>query len=257
MIHAPKDHLLLSCDLSQAEAWVVAYAADEPRMKAALKTGKIHETTAQFCLELPSMVMSEEQRYVGKKCNHAFNYRMGPERCCEIINKEGLITVSNKQTKKFHSKYLELYRIQDWWREIEEKLKYERSLQNYYGFRRNFHQAISPELFKEGTAFIPQSTIADHMYGNIQPNFPRSGGLLEVHRQITSPSKGEFKLVHSAHDSCIIEFPKRHDVKELYCRVKNLLERPMMINGEEFTVPMDGKYGEVWEDGMEKIKNAA
>src|SRR5687767_10989286 len=38
--------ILVSCDLSQAESWIVAYLANEPNMKRALQFGDIHTETA-------------------------------------------------------------------------------------------------------------------------------------------------------------------------------------------------------------------
>jgi DNA polymerase I-like protein with 3'-5' exonuclease and polymerase domains len=56
---------------------------------------------------------------------------------------------------------------------------------------------------------------------------------------------GVFKIVNQSHDSIVSDVPREavDDVKE---PVKLLLERPLVINGEEFTIPVDVEIGEVW-----------
>jgi len=46
MVRAKPGQLLANFDLSQAESWVVAYLANEERMKDALANGDIHTETA-------------------------------------------------------------------------------------------------------------------------------------------------------------------------------------------------------------------
>lgn len=257
MIRAPKGKRLLSVDLSQAEAWVVAYLANDPIMKYELLKGDIHTRTAKSILSLPDHItkttIEETQRYTGKKCNHAFNYLMGPERAAEVINKEGQITVTIKQTKLFRKRYLELYKISNWWMDVENQLKSTHTLTTPYGFTRRFY-GQGKEMVKEGVAFLPQSTVADHTYGKVQSPSQTSGGLLEAYRRIIAPSSGEIKIIHSAHDSGMFEFPSTLDVYTLYGEIKQCLMRPMVINGEEFTIPVDGKYGEHWEC-FDKLKD--
>lgn len=248
-IRAKKDHLLLSVDLSQAEAWVVAFSANEPTMKLELQFGDIHKRTARTVLNILARDLTDEERYVGKKCNHAFNYKMKAPRAAEVINKEGQVTVSVKQTTLYRKRYLELYRIEGWWLDIENQLRQYHQLTTPYGFTRRFYNS-GEDGIKEGIAFIPQSTIADHMYGRVQLGGSK-GGLKEVESRICRGNE-EIRIIHSAHDSAILEFPKSIDVKELYADVKQYLYRPMEINGEQFTIPVDGKYGERWEE-FEKV----
>ena len=56
---------------------------------------------------------------------------------------------------------------------------------------------------------------------------------------------GVFKIVNQSHDSIVADVPREcvDDVKE---PVKLLLQRPLVVNGEEFTIPVDTEIGEVW-----------
>jgi hypothetical protein len=253
MLRAPKGKLLLSVDLSQAEAWIVAYCANEPTMKLELQFGDIHKRTARTILDIPARDLTEDERYTGKKCNHAFNYLMGPDRAAEVINKEGQIVVTVRQTKIYRKKYLELYRIENWWLDVENQLKQFHTITTPYGFTRRFYNS-GKEGLKEGVAFIPQSTVADHMYGRTQPG-GIDGGLKLVEANIIRGNRS-LRIIHSAHDSCIIEFDRTMDIYELYGEVKKYIKRPMVINGEEFTIPCDAKVGERWEE-FEKLKEVA
>lgn len=257
MIRAPKDYYLLQADLSQAEAWVVGYKCSDRNMIAALNDKRpgydIHTLTGRVVNDIrDDAPISKDQRYVGKKCNHAFNYRMGPDRAAQVINKEGLIVVTVKQAKILHKRYHEFYSLRTWWNEIEEKLQINRTITTIYGRRRIFYAQWGNDLFKEATAFEPQSTIADHMFGAVQKEIGQEGGLKLIYERIIKPSKGTIKAINTAHDSVILEVPK-NIVSEVGQEVVSYLRRPMMINGETFTVPVDCEYSERWGEKGVKV----
>ena len=70
MITAPKGKLLVSCDLSQAETWVVGWVANEQNMKHFLLTSDIHTETAREIFDKPApLEIITEERYIGKQNN--------------------------------------------------------------------------------------------------------------------------------------------------------------------------------------------
>lgn len=253
MIVAPKGKVLIACDLSQAESWIVAFKANEPRMKHALMFGDIHRETAIGFFDKPASEIITEERYIGKQYNHASSYRMGPERAAEVINKKSdqppYVTVSIPQSKVFASKWHSLYNVKTWWAEIDEQLNKTRTLTTTYGRKREFFAAWGNELFKEATAFEPQSTVADHFNGALHPELRIPGGLLEVHRQVRC---AEIPIVHQAHDSLMVECPIGIE-KEIAGKIMSLLRRPLIVNYEELTIPVDCEIGERWGE-MEKVK---
>lgn len=257
MVVAPKGKVLIACDLSQAESWIVAYRANEPRMKHALNFGDIHrETALGFFDKTPETIITEE-RYIGKQFNHASSYRMGPERAAELINKKSdqppFVTVSLPQAKEFSRKWHELYNVKTWWSEIEEQLNHTRSITTTYGRRRDFFAAWGNELFKEATAYEPQSTVADHFNGAVHPELGIEGGLLGVYRKlIQTQSDDSLAIVHQAHDSLMMECPFEIRL-EVASIITEQLRRPLIINGETFTIPSDCEIGERWGE-MEKVK---
>jgi DNA polymerase I len=243
---APKNKLLLAFDFSQAESWVVAFSAREESMKHALLHDDIHRLTATALFNKKPEDISKSERYIGKRCNHALAYRMSPERMAQVINKDAVdsgVTVTLPQAKQYHKRWHELYNIKQWWNEIEQELNQTRTLTTVYGRRRIFYNAWGDELFKEATAFIPQSTVADHALGAVQPELGISGGLLQVWKSYHN-KEGIF-LINTAHDSILLEVPKDSRDKLLQ-QIYKLLSRPMIIHGEQFTIPVDAEVGEKW-----------
>lgn len=259
MITAPEGYQLISADLSQAEAWIVAYLANEPNMKKVLGTGLIHELSARviFDLEMPldisdpiemKLNVSKDQRYLGKKMNHSCNYRTGPFMIAIMINKESdkppFITVTVKQTKVFHKKWLSFFNLDQWWKDIENQLGIDRTLITPYRRKRTFFAEWGSSLFKEATAFVPQSTVADHLFGAIQPEIGIEGGLLQIKRKLID-SDNRIKMINTSHDSVLLEVPDDR-VDEVCVMTKQYLERPLMIRGEVFTIPCDLEKGTHW-----------
>lgn len=254
-ITAPDDHYLVNFDLAQAESWVVAYLANEPTMKDVLANGDFHRETGQKALynltdeawEQIEYTQQKTMRYTGKRYNHASAYRMGPHRAAEIINKDSdkppYVTVTIAESKIFYQKWHDYYHIKGWWDEIEWQLNQTRTLKTPYGRLRYFFAAWGNELFKEATAFVPQSTVADHLNGMVQREVGVEGGLLQVHRRFVET--GAIKVINQAHDSILCEIPC-HLALDISQEIVKLLLRPIVINGEEFTIPVDAEVGVRW-----------
>jgi hypothetical protein len=255
-IRAPKDTVLLSCDLSQAESWVVAYLANDMNMKLALQNGVLHETTAWGIFNLPyGSPVTYEQRYVGKQTNHSTAYRITPETAAETYNlnsPDGSV-ISVAQSRKNQQVWFGLYtQIKPWWADIDFTLKTNyNTLTTPYNFSYTFYGPENNEMKKAATAFIPQSTVADHFNGEIQKNNEHPGGLVEFMDQIPK----EVRVINNSHDSFIAICPKPIAM-DMYYLAKKLFYRPIMINGEPCWIPVDGEIGERWGE-LEKIKEAA
>jgi len=262
MITAPKDYYLVNFDLAQAETWVVAYLANEPTMKHVLATGDIHRETAQKAF----LRFSDEEwnnydnkkliRYVGKRYNHATAYRMGPQRAAQVINKDSdkppYLTVTVAESKVYYSNWHDYYNIKSWWDNIDYQLMTKRTLRTPYGRIFSFLNRTSEKQSREATAAVPQSTVADHLNGNIQDELGIPGGLIEIDKQLVIP--GHVRVAQQGHDSLLLEIP-RTSARELCERIHTLLLRPLMIEGEEFTIPVDCEIGERWGELEEQPRN--
>lgn len=273
MIVAPPGKVLLAFDLSQAESWVVAFLANEPNMKRALRFGDIHTETAGSALFYPqsgcphewrkgelncarcNREVTKEMRYVGKRYNHASAYRMGAERAAQVINKDSdkppYFTVTIAQSRLFSKAWHEYYNLKPWWDEIERKLnENNRTWVTVYRRPRTFFGAWGPELFKEATAYEPQSTVSDHFNGAVQPELGVKGGLKEIYKQLVKPYN-DHKIINQSHDSAMLEVP-RVVVSDLVPKLKSLIERPLLIKNETFIIPSDVEVGERWGE-LEKV----
>src|SRR5674476_163417 len=264
MIVAPKGYYLLSCDLAQAETYVVAWRSGNQKIKDALLYGDkklgtdFHSITARDFYSLGDKLPNETQRFIGKKGNHQCSYQGGWFKLMESINAESdeppYVTVAASEAKGFHKKWTDLSSLWQWWQEIEISIIETRTIRTIYGRKRTFYGAITKDgkIFKEATAYEPQSTIADHMLGAIQPELGIEGDLRSVYEKIILPSKNEIRITNTAHDSAILEVPKG-SINDIAERLIKLIKRPMIINGEEVTVPVDMEYGERWSEGMDKL----
>ena len=239
----------LAFDLAQAESWIVAHLANEQLMMHALANDDIHCITGSALFNIPREQFNKDthpkERYVGKKCNHAFAYREGPEVFCADFNKQSLdlgMSLTIREAKKYHAKWHELYNLKGWWSSIEDELSKSRQLTTPYGRKRTFHSAWGKLLFNEATAHVPQSTVADHVLGAIQEGINERGGLLAImdwclHNSCT--------LVHTAYDSAMIEIPINRE-SEIAPVIYKMLYRPLMINGIVFSIPVDCEVGDRW-----------
>jgi DNA polymerase-1 len=246
IIRASPGNSLISVDLSAAEAWIVAYLARDQNMQRELAGGDLHKYAASIIFQKPTTEITKEERYVGKKGNHSLNYRTSAGKLCESINKEGIITVSLPQTKTYFERWHSAFSVRMWWAEIDDKLRRDRILITPYRRKRTFLGLWNDDLLKEATAYVPQSTVGDHMNGAVQPELGIEGGLKAIYHQIIIPSKEEIKMIQTAHDSVVLDCPKPL-ISEISEQTVSLLHRPLVVNGETFTIPVDCDiYPERW-----------
>lgn len=277
MFLAPKGKVLVAADLSQAESWIVAYLAKERNMQYSLNQSDIHTDSAaalfhtdnycqhnwtkkgdEYHCQTCALVIVKTARYIGKRYNHASAYRMKPPRAAQVINKDSdkppFVTVTLSESKQFSERWHTRYNLKVWWSEIEQKLNETRSLTTCYGRKRVFFAAWGEELFREATAYEPQSTVADHFNGAIHPELGIPGGLLYIYEKYVVPYSDR-KIINQSHDSFIAEVPAADG--EEFCQLSmKALRRPLVINGCEFTIPVDGEIGERWGE-LEPRKLAA
>lgn len=256
-----KDNLFLAFDLSQAESWVSAYLARDDNFKYNLKFKDVHTATAAgiFDREEKEIKKDSNERYLGKKANHGLTYMMTADKWTEVVNGESEdtgITVSLAQMRVLRDKWLALYPgIPRWWKEVEEAIRTTRLLTTPYGRKRMFFGLYGDDMLKSAISYCPQSTVADHTLGAIQHGYNTSGGLLGVRAMLREEFNSRARIVHTAHDSIMLEVPKAM-VQDVAPRVYQLMHRPILIHGDDCLIPVDGEVGERWGE-LEKMKIAA
>ncbi len=254
MIIAPRGKTLIACDLSQAETWIVAWLANEYNMKDFLLRGVIHEATAAEIFGKAIEDVIVEERYIGKQNNHANAYGMKAAQQARVINKRSdqppYVVVTIKQCKKYQETWHSLFPgVHMWHDETKAQLNRNMTLITPYGRSRTFFGNWGDELFKQAYAHVPQSTVSDHFHGCVQPELGIEGGLIKVCAALLTD---EVLLCHDAHDSCMLEVPEKNAL-EIGEQLRGILRRPLVVNGEEITIPVDLEMGDRWGE-MEKVK---
>lgn len=250
MLRASPGKILIAFDFAQAESWVTAYTANCVAMIDALRNGDIHTTTARVLYDLnPDELPTKDQRYLAKKFNHSFNYGTSPMMIAHMVNVESInppyLSITTAQARQLHEKMKLLYHeIPAWWFDVQREIQSSRTLRTPYRRKRTFHGPIGDSLYKEAYSYIPQSTVADHCIGAIQPELGIRGGLLGIYEDFVR-TKNSISILNTAHDSVIVECDSgiKDEVLEGCYR---LLRRPLQINGEVFTIPVDAEIGERW-----------
>jgi DNA polymerase I len=226
LFRADVHKVLVNADLSQAEARVVAYLANEERLIRVFESGgDIHRKNASNIFRVKEEEVTNAQRETAKRVVHASNYGMGPRTFATTAG------ISEGEAKRLLNLYFATYpRIRVWHMSIRDTLQSTRELTTPFGRRRTFFNKWNDSLLKEGLAFIPQSTVADMV----------NQALIQMDRE-------GFELLLQVHDSIVFQCtPKELDEKVARARV--LMERPVEINGKILRIPMDVKVGENWEE---------
>lgn len=191
-----KHRVLIELDKSGAEWVVVAYCSGDARMIDICERGvSPHPITGNLITGAPvELIMKENKllehltdpieierlrraelpelfdtgkvfflprtmsiRQCGKKSNHGLNYIEGPNR----FALENEIDASEAKKVIHYYTRIAYPNIPIWWEAVKRQLRENRTLENCFGRRRRFLDQWGHELFKQGVAFIPQSTVAD------------------------------------------------------------------------------------------------
>lgn len=241
----------LEFDLERGETWVYAHLAEEPTMLKILYEGlDFHKETAKAFLNTDDKgwdkldeITQKRTRYLGKRSNHALSYLMTYLRLATEINQTSDstgITVSLLEAGRMHSAWTRKYDgMPKWWDSIKKELETTRRLVTPYGRVRTFYQHWGPELFKEATAYKPQSTSVDYL--NV--------GMSRVHRWVEREGRKKYgaELLHQNHDSLEMQCRSEH-VETVIPIVRNLLHNPIDINGHLVAIPVEAQAGPSWGD---------
>jgi DNA polymerase-1 len=247
---------MLAFDLSQAEARVVAWEAEDLARIELFENGwDVHWYNAQQIFSIPKEIVythetkndefidhiTEEShtlkdlRNIGKTAKHADNYGMGPKMLQTILAREGFIldfmTCRNILTKiKARDP-----QTRDWQRKIREQVQANRYLISSYGRKREFMGRMDETLYKSAYAFSPQNTVGELLCDAIQDiweQVPLFEPLLNVHDEVVGQCNP-------------------WDLPAVIAQIKPLMERPLVINGRTLTIPTSVSIGRSWGELIE------
>jgi len=231
--------LLMEPDLSQAEARVVAYLAEEERMIEVFESGgDIHQLTADTLP--PDFVPSgsayknvdNPRRLFAKKHVHAFHYGEG---MLAFARRAG---ISKQMAEMIRSRYLDGFpRIKAWQLGIQASLSRSRTITTPLGRKRTFFGLWGDGLFREAYAYVPQSTVVDTL--NL--------AMIELKRKYP-----EVQLMLQNHDAFVIQ--GKVEEKEMWIeRIREVFHIPIYIKGRTLIIPVEIKVGKNWGE-MEEVE---
>lgn len=241
MFVADDGMVFVEVDLSQAEARVVAYDAEEEKMIEVFESGgDIHQVTAN---SLPTNFVPSGSAYenvpnpvrlFAKKHVHAFNYGEGEFMFAKRAK------IEKSLSKALRNGYLDKFsNIRAWHLRIQSQLNKSRTMTTLTGRRRTFFGMWGEQLFREAYAYIPQGTVADVLN-------------LALIRFDNTERKYFMELMLQTHDSFMFQCV-RGEVGFHVEVLRKCFDIPLYINGRTFTIPIDVKVGDNWDE-MEKVE---
>lgn len=257
MFIADDGYAFVYFDLSQAEARVVGWLAGIEKWIAQFEKARLdgeydcHRALASemFNVEygkVPKVDRDKDGkptiRFIAKRCRHGLNYRMAPDKLATVT---GLSAGdAGKAWQLYHRITPEL---RDWWRAVERTVRADRMLVTPYGRRLPVLGQVDDEFLKSVVAFVPQSTVGDHV----------SSTIYLCHDDPEWPSGA--KMVLNIHDALIALVP-RAKVGAAMRVMKKHAERPIIINGRKLVIPAEFAVSKPDEKGihrwstLEKVK---
>lgn len=252
MFIADEGFELAEFDLERGESWIYAHLSEDPELlRIHLEGLDFHSETAAAISaafgepkELEWIIANRDGeayklRYLGKKINHASAYRMGPFRGTQVVNEEADetgITVTQREFKNAQALWKQKYWMMPaWWNEIEAQISRDRTMRTLYGRHITFHDHYGSELFKEATAWVPQSTSVDYM----------NRGLLRVYHRFQKKGAWGLKLLTQTHDSILVQYEA--DARaEAVPAIAEALKDELTIKRRTFSIPIEAGVGQNW-----------
>lgn len=227
--------VFLNVDLSQAEARVVAWLANDQRLSRVFDNGgDIHRRNAANIFGKPEGDVTDAERELAKRVVHASNYGMGPV----TFSRNAGISVA--EAKRLLNLYFSEYpSIKLWHLNIASQLRRSRTITTPFGRKRTFFNMWNDSLLREAYAYVPQSTVVEVINVGLRTVWKRYRGT-------------DVDILLQNHDAILLQVPiDKFD--EVAKEVVGLLHIPVVINHKEHFIPVDVCRGENWYD-LEKVK---
>lgn len=235
-----EDKMFISADLSQAEARVVAYLADETRLIKAFEAGgDVHRRVASIMFDKPEDKVTHKERELGKRIVHASNYGMGAGKMAELSD-----ISYHEAEEKMNLYHNHFPKIRIWHMEIERQLKKTRTLTTPLGRKRMFFGRWNAALLRDAYAYIPQSTVADITLR----------GMLNLYIYLPV----ECDIVFNIHDEIVIQVPIDDPIMSgcgnegWHKKIKEIVIKrmtiPIQIKERTLVIPISIKIGMNWNE---------
>lgn len=244
---ARPDSIFAYCDQASAEEWIVQgiiadVSGDRKGIQElirSIETGvSRHAILASQIFGLPIEKTNNKEcleYYIGKKVRHAGNYDMHADKMATVMASEGFptkVSFCDAILTKFHTVEPNIKGV--FHKYVEHELRNKRLLVTPLGRERTFH-GLRPygdngKIFREGYAYIPQSTIGDN----------NGLAILYIHRQRPGI------VLADGHDSMLCECKDTfEDVLRTINLMRSAYDRILKfpVSGFEVKIPIDFKIG--------------
>lgn len=236
-------------DLSQAESRVVAGESEDTNMRMTYEQKlDAHVFNASMIFDVPYDIFYEEyiagdplrkdQRQMGKKIVHASNYLMGARTMAMFLGCS--VSHAAMLAAKYNAKFPSLKR---WQKDVQNEVKRTRIMVNLFGRKKRFLGFMDDSLFREATAYVPQSTVGQCM----------TEGLVEFSLD-RAYYQHQVQLLSTVHDSVLVQFPipvGTHEqmvasIVETLQMLDKTFTKTLVSKGYTYQIPCDFKIGFAW-----------
>jgi uracil-DNA glycosylase family 4 len=279
MLVPDKGKVLISPDLSQAEARIVAVLSEDYELLKAFDQVDIHRRTAGLFFGLlktldlrpiniplvDGMDKDGPERFTGKMFRHAGNYDMGKARAMNEFNVNAQKYEINASISEWKAgQYIDLFHEASpkiravFHQSVKNAIDHNKILINPFGRPRKFFGRWDDELYKEAYAYIPQSTVADVC----------QSGALDAWDEFGHGSDVVF-FSSENHDALVIQAPendwqryalclKRHMLRTIDFNLCTLKRNYVLTIPVDIEVSIDFKSGKITSYGeLSKWKETA
>lgn len=268
MFVADPDYVFVDCDYSASDDWFIAHEAEDEDKITALRTKDVHSYHASIFFKIPyaKIVQGKKDhepwvvhaitgvRQIAKKIAHGKNFRMQAQMMYNLMGRDIAVEaarlygydnperMTDKELIGMCDRLCDLYdhprmgmykRIRAWQNESTEQLKKDGNLAtNAFGITRKFFgHADDHETQRALSSYFGQSGTS----GNI------NRALNEIFYSGVDDGK-TCLFVLQVHDS--LKFLIHKSVlRDKIKRIKEIMERPVVLKGREFVVPVSVEVG--------------
>lgn len=215
-------------DLDSADLRIVVFESDCREMKAMFaEKKKPYVEVAKEYYRDPTISKAHPKYGVFKSLCHGTNY-LGSSR--GIAPRVGLIT---HEVERIQAWYFGRFpEIKKWQDNLKDQMRRTRTVRNAFGYRRIYFDRVDDSMFREGVAWIPQSSVGlliNKIWDNIVQNEP------------------EVQILMQVHDSLVGQYPI-HRAVYYRQRLQELSLVPVPY-GDPLVIPTGFKYSErSWGD---------
>ena len=241
---ASAGHVILECDLSQAESRYVAYDAPDLGLITMLEdpTKDVHRYVASHIFAVPEDKVTNDQRQLGKKSGHGANYDMKAKRFVASCLSEMDLVLPDSEGERILETYHSLFPgVRRRHKNVSRELCQNRMLRTPLGRERYFYGRMDEDTFRQAYAYGPQSTV---------PDIVNRLMLYLVRRRAADPAL-KFRLLLQGHDSVYLEVPKDvglvRTITEI-CWDTSLWHPEINLAGGRLVIPTEVKIGPSMKD---------